>query len=93
MHMKNKGILGVLWFVFFFSIQTLIFACPNCKDGFSAETNHSTTGDAYSWTIYLMILMPIVLIGIVVSKIVSSIRQNEMKKALASTATFEAKRA
>ncbi len=52
-------------------------ACPNCKDGFNATTQQASIGEAYSFTIYMLIALPMILIAVVTTKIVRRVREHE----------------
>lgn len=55
----------------------ILYACPNCKEGFDASSAQANIGGAYSLTIVFMLLVPIAIITTVVLKIRSQIKRKE----------------
>ncbi len=58
-------------------VQTVMLACPNCKDNFDLNTTSGGIGIAYGYTIYLMILMPVAIIITLVVKIKRQMDAND----------------
>ena len=52
-------------------------ACPNCKEGFDAATQQASIGEAYSYSIYMLIGLPIAIIAVVAVKIIRRVREHE----------------
>lgn len=69
-----------LFFVFFVGLMfvyNLALACPNCKDNFDLNTTNGGIGAAYGYTIYLMILLPVVIIITLVVKVKRQMDAND----------------
>ncbi|GEM_PF-3537264 len=54
-------ILKVLFSMF--ALTTAVYACPNCKNAYAQDPTLALIGDAYNYSIFLLILVPIALIG------------------------------
>ncbi|MCS6809151.1 MAG: hypothetical protein RML40_10530 [Bacteroidota bacterium] len=64
-------------------VQHAALACPNCKDNFDLNTTQGNIGAAYGYTIYFMILLPIVIVTTIAIKIK---RQIDVKNSSAQSA-------
>jgi ABC-type multidrug transport system permease subunit len=64
----------------FVCFSTTLLACPNCKDGFEATTTQASVGEAYSFTIYMLIAMPMIIVSIIATKIVRKVREHERQQ-------------
>lgn len=64
----------------FVCFSNALFACPNCKDGFEAATAQASVGEAYSFTIYMMIAVPMILVSVIATKIVRKVRKHEQQQ-------------
>ena len=53
----------------FVSLQGTLTACPNCKDNFDLSSTQGGVGAAFGYTIYMMILLPIVIVVTIVIKV------------------------
>lgn len=60
---------------------TSLMACRNCKSAFESTTSQASVGEAYSWTIYLLILLPIALVATITMKIARGARQHAARQA------------
>ena len=69
-------VIPILIAIFVCFAETLI-ACPNCKDGFTAGTKQASIGEAYSFTIYMLIALPMILIAVITTKIIRRVREHE----------------
>lgn len=56
-------------------------ACPNCKEGFNAATQQASIGEAYSYSIYMLITLPVLLIAVVTTMIIRRVRAHERMQA------------
>lgn len=57
--------------------QSLSVACPNCKDNFDLNSTQGGIGAAYGYTIYFMILLPVVIIVTLVIKVKRQMDAND----------------
>lgn len=64
-------VLGVIF------LQSLSVACPNCKDNFDLNSTQGGIGAAYGYTIYFMILLPVVIIVTLVIKVKRQMDAND----------------
>lgn len=64
----------------FVCFSNVLIACPNCKSGFEASTTQASIGEAYSFTIYMMIAVPMILISVIATKIVRRVREHEQQQ-------------
>lgn len=64
----------------FVCFSTTLLACPNCKEGFEATTAQASVGEAYSFTIYMLIAMPMIIVSIIATKIVRKVREHERQQ-------------
>ncbi len=55
--------------VCFVAMQSALVACPNCKDNFDLNSTQGGIGAAFGYTIYMMILLPIVIVVTIVIKV------------------------
>ncbi len=53
----------------FLAMQNTVIACPNCKDNFDLNSTQGGIGAAFGYTIYMMILLPIVIVITIVIKV------------------------
>ena len=53
-----------------------IFACPNCKNAYAQDPSLALIGDAYNYSIFLMILIPIALIGSITFLVIKNAKKN-----------------
>ncbi|MCU0424657.1 MAG: hypothetical protein MUF71_03410 [Candidatus Kapabacteria bacterium] len=58
-------------------LQSIAFACPNCKDNFDLNSTQGGIGAAYGYTIYFMILLPVVIIVTLVIKVKRQMDAND----------------
>ncbi len=63
------------------TMQEVLLACPNCKEGFTGTTSQASGGEEYSWTIYLVMTVPGWLGGLVSYKNYTSMRNKEQVEA------------
>lgn len=68
--------LIVLFAVSFFTFCTNIYACPNCKNAYAQDPTLALIGDAYNYSIFLMILVPIALIGSITFLVIKNAKKN-----------------
>lgn len=59
-----------------FAMTTSIFACPNCKNAYAQDPTLALIGDAYNYSIFLMILIPLFLIGSITFMVVKNAKKN-----------------
>ena len=52
-----------------------VLACPNCKAGFDKSSEAAALGEAYSASIYMMLLLPILLVGFIALRIARVMRE------------------
>ncbi len=76
MNFRNYTILGSLLLVALLVCPEMIEACPNCKSGFTEGTTQASVGEAYSTTIYMLLVLPALIVGLIATKIVRSARQH-----------------
>ncbi|TAE30144.1 MAG: hypothetical protein EAZ92_05200 [Candidatus Kapaibacterium sp.] len=58
-------------------VNTVLVACPNCKDNFDLNTTSGGIGSAYGYTIYLLIAMPIVIVVTLALRVKKQMQAND----------------
>lgn len=53
-----------------------LFACPNCKNAYAQDPSLALIGDAYNYSIFMMILIPIALIGSITFLVIKNAKKN-----------------
>ncbi|MBL8003711.1 MAG: hypothetical protein JNL36_01325 [Candidatus Kapabacteria bacterium] len=71
--MKKFGFLFIVTLLAF-CLET--FACPNCKNAYAQDPTLALIGDAYNYSIFLMILIPIALIGSITFLVIKNAKKN-----------------
>jgi len=66
----------VFFVVSFITICNKMYACPNCKNAYAQDPTLALIGDAYNYSIFLMILVPIALIGSITFLVVKNAKKN-----------------
>lgn len=64
----------------FVCFSATALACPNCKEGFEAATTQASVGEAYSFTIYMLIAMPMIIVSVIATKIIRKVREHERQQ-------------
>jgi hypothetical protein len=83
----TKNYLVYAFVIIFVMAQEILFACPNCKEGFDKGTEQAAAGAAYSLTICFLLLVPITMIGVIVWKVRKQIQIHATKQVSVPTAT------
>lgn len=61
----------------FVALPQILFACPNCKEGFDKNTANASIGSAYSLTIYFLLVIPVAIVTVLVVKIRRQMQLND----------------
>lgn len=67
---------GFLFIVSLLASSLEILACPNCKNAYAQDPSLALIGDAYNYSIFLMILIPIALIGSITFLVIKNAKKN-----------------
>jgi predicted small secreted protein len=71
--MKRSIIVNSIVFV---AMSTVVWACPNCKDGIANGPNASI-GDAYSMSVVFMLTVPITILTVFTVVIARKLKQGQ----------------
>ncbi len=72
LRIRTFFLLGCFWVW-----QSLLFACPNCKDALATESAKALA-EGYYWSILLMVSLPFLITSSVAFLIIRSIRKKNM---------------
>ncbi len=74
MNRKLQSVFTLVVALLLTTAQTVL-ACPNCKAGFKEGTEAAALGEAYSASIYMLLLLPVMLVGLIAMCVVKSTRE------------------
>ena len=72
---KNWATLIIIA-IFAIVVPDILLACPNCKSGFTESTQQAMVGQAFSFSVLKMILLPVTIIGVLAFVIVRQAKKN-----------------
>lgn len=73
----SKRVLLALILCMFVADSTALLACPNCKAGFEPNTAQAAVGEAYSMSIYMLLVVPTALASVLMFKIRRSMKMHQ----------------
>jgi hypothetical protein len=66
---KRIGVAVFCAFIYMSLVLQEAIACPNCKEGFEKGTEQASVGVAYSLTIGLLLIVPMLIVATIIVKI------------------------
>lgn len=75
----SKRVLLALFLCMFVVDSMTLLACPNCKAGFEPNTTQAAIGEAYSMSIYMMLVVPASLATFVMFKIKRTMKKHQLE--------------